>query len=566
VNTLKLYTAISRFGALNYRAKIMIVAFLGTHVPLLAIVGFYLFRTTSDMAIIWSTLGVALVATLVGTGITLFVLNQLLQPVLLTSKVLRTYRQSRAIEALPTDFTDEAGTLMADASATLNQLEQSLKTLETTDLVTGMLNRRALVNTLSTGLSTGSLGPVVVVQSLPVTRLASTYDQARADGFLHVLARRLADALGRDVPLARIDSATFAAVLPAGAETDALLPDIIARVSHDIALDGLTVAPDLMVGVAMPDTDGGDAEVVLGNAVAAAASNRVPRTFTYYSAAARDAARERFELEQELRQAIRTDAFDLHFQPVVDLGLGRVSGAEALIRWRHPDRGLVAPGLFIPAAERSGLIDDIGRWVIRAACQQVGNWQSQGLPPMKVAVNLSARQFLDGKLVGLLSESIADAGIAADRLEIELTESAAMADYEHTRRTFGQLTDLGVTIAIDDFGTGYASMSYLRKLPFDKLKIDREFVTNIDTMPQNQAICGAMVMLGEGLGLKVLAEGTERAEEVSWLNRAGCNLFQGYYFARPVPADDMAESIEDIAIAVAGLKVLERTEAVARSA
>uniref|UniRef100_UPI0015754D49 EAL domain-containing protein n=1 Tax=Sphingomonas bacterium TaxID=1895847 RepID=UPI0015754D49 len=186
--------------------------------------------------------------------------------------------------------------------------------------------------------------------------------------------------------------------------------------------------------------------------------------------------------------------------PIVDLSLGRVTGAEALIRWQHPERGMVPPLQFIGVAEQSGLIDPIGLWVMRQACRQVKDWADAGLPGMKIAVNLSARQFLDPGLIDSIREALGNAGIAANQLEIELTETAAMADAAHTSAVFGKLRDLGVRIAIDDFGTGYASMSYLRKLPFDKLKIDREFVSNVQSTRDSQAICGALVTLANGLG------------------------------------------------------------------
>ena len=573
VNTMKLYAALSGLGRLNYRAKIMSVAFLGTHVPLLAIVGFFLFRTTSDMTVIWSTLAVALVATLVGTGLTLFVLNHLLQPVLLTSKALRAYRDGRTVPDLPTGFTDEAGTLMADAQLTLTHLEASLRLLETTDATTGLPNRTEFLHQLDQSLVAGS-GEVVAVFDMPnVPLVAATFDQPKADAYVRAMASRLSEGLGRSVQLARVDAGMLAALVPAAggnfdaASLAARINDVLAGATADVSIDEINISPELVAGIAQPGQDGETADVLLANAVAAAALNKMPRSVNFHSPAARDAARERFELEQELRHAIKAEQFELHFQPVVDLERGRTTGAEALIRWRHPERGLIAPGAFIPTAEQSDLINDIGRFVIREACSQVGRWQSELMAPLKVAVNLSARQFHDPHLLGLLAESISDAHIDPSQLEIELTESAAMVDYDHTRRLFGRLNDMGLSIAIDDFGTGYASMSYLRKLPFDKLKIDREFVSNIDTSRQNQAISNAVIALGKGLGLRVLAEGAERKEEIAYLRDAGCSLFQGYYFAKPVEAAQMGETLADIDLKIAaGQAENEKASPLARSA
>ena len=553
---LSLYAAISRFGALNYRAKIMVVAFLGTHLPLLAIIGFYLFRTTADMGIIWSTLAVALIATLVGTGITLFVLNQLLQPVLLTSQALRRYAEDRQIEALPTQFTDEAGTLMADASRTLTTLEASLKALENTDLVTGLPNRRQFLEILQAGLENHEPLAVTVIHVPNLPRLAATYDQTAADDFARVLAGRLGQQMGRASALARVDNAMFAALVPVTGTSDATeladtIQSALAIVGGDVIVDSVAVKPELGVGIALAGSDGETAAALLANAVAASSACSLASPVNFHSPVARDAARKNFELEQELRHAIKEQQFTLAFQPVVDTALGRTVGAEALVRWQHPERGTIAPGLFIPTAERTGLIDQIGEYVLREACHQVGRWNDEGIDDLKVAINVSARQFLDPRLIGLLSEAITDARIDPRRLEVELTESAAMVDYDHTRRAFDQLGNMGVSVAIDDFGTGYASMSYLRKLPFDKLKIDREFISHIETLPQSQAIVDALLALSKGLGLRVLSEGVERPEEVAYLQAAGCELFQGYYFSRPVAPTAMSETLADIAMMIA---------------
>ena len=555
MNELKLYSAMSRSGRLNYRAKIMLMAFLGTHIPLLAIIAFFVLSTTNDMTVVWSTLGVALVATLVGTGITLFVLNQLLQPVLLTSKTLRTYRQSREIVPLPTHYTDEAGTLMADASRTLTRLESSLIELEYSDGVTGLPNRAKFVGMLASQLAKGTELAVLVVRLGNLSRLVATYDQSSADGFIRVLASEIETAVGPAALLARVDTDAFAFVRPV-ADTEAMTAsefaaDLLNRLTHPIGVEGIDVLPELRAGISLYPEDGADAGVLLDQSIAAAAMTEESKAVSFHSPKARDAARERFRMEQELRRAIKDDEFRLHFQPVADLRLGKAVGAEALIRWQHPEKGMIAPGLFIPAAERSGLIDEIGLWVMREACAQAGRWEAEALDPLKIAINVSARQFLDPRLIDHLAEALEDSRLSADRLEIELTETAAMVDYDHTKRTFTKLTDLGVSIAIDDFGTGYASMSYLRKLPFDKLKIDREFVSFVDTQASNQAICNAMIELAKGLKLRVLAEGTEREEEVRYLAERGCDLFQGYYFSRPVAAEAMAETLADLRIIAA---------------
>lgn len=545
LNNLGLYRALARFSSLNYRAKIILVAFLGTHVPLLAIIGFYVANTSRDAATIWGTLIVALIATLAGTGVTLFVLNGLLAPVLLTSRALRAYRSKRELIALPTEFTDEAGTLMADAGATLTQLDATLTELETIDTVSGLANRDKFLGTVDKAIAAKAPFAVAVIRVANFARLRATYDQQEADVFIRALAGRLVEAARLSPDVSRLDLVNFAVVLDASSSSEQLTA-ILNAMAEPVQVAGIDVVPEVNGGLALWPDDAETAAGLVDDAVAAAMNGIGIQLVTFHSAKARDDARERFALEQELRHGIANNEFRLNFQPIVDVGASRVVGAEALIRWHHPERGIVPPALFIPAAERSGQIDEIGMWVIREACAQVARWQPDINDPLRVAVNVSARQFMDPRLIGHLTEAIESARIAPDRLEVELTESAAMVDYDHTRITLGRLRDLGVGVAMDDFGTGYASMSYLRKLPFSKLKIDREFVSHVDTTPGLQAIANAIIALSKGLGLQVLAEGTERAEEVAYLRAHGVDLFQGYYFAKPVTAEAFAETVADI--------------------
>jgi EAL domain-containing protein (putative c-di-GMP-specific phosphodiesterase class I)/GGDEF domain-containing protein len=245
-------------------------------------------------------------------------------------------------------------------------------------------------------------------------------------------------------------------------------------------------------------------------------------------------ARAAFGLEQDLASALVENQLHMVFQPVVDLSAGRLLGAEALLRWTHPTRGEISPAEFIPIAEANGLSDRFGLWVLNAACGAAKRWQDSGLGALKMAVNLSARQLLDPDLFDKITRTLARHRLSPSMLELELTETAAMGDPDAAARLFGRLREAGVSIAIDDFGSGYSSLSYLKKLPFDKLKIDREFVTDVDSKRENQAICKALIELGRGFDLKVLAEGVETKGEVNTLRRFGCSLFQGFYFSRPL--------------------------------
>ena len=368
LQNLRLYSAISRFGKLSYRVKILVVAFLGVHIPLLGIIAFYVMHNTSDMAVVWGTLGVGLVATLIGTGITLFVLNSLLAPVLLTSQQLQRYRDTRQLMPLPTEFTDEAGTLMANSTRTLLRLDETLIQLETIDPVTGLANRDKFLSDHHQHVIAGGNGSVIVVQVSNFDRLVKTYDQASADQYLRTFATKLTDALPSAAQVTRTDQGSFAICLSelSGSEAS-IAAKLASALRKPISLESVDIMPDIRVGIALSPDDGQDAVALLDAAVVAAGMGTERNEVQFHSVRARDEQRERFALEQEMRNALKNDEFELHYQPVVDLAAGRATGAEALIRWQHPDRGMISPGLFIPAAERSGLIDQIGVWVSMAA-------------------------------------------------------------------------------------------------------------------------------------------------------------------------------------------------------
>ncbi len=548
---LRLYAFMDRFGFLTYRTKILVVAFIGSHVPLIVLALYLALRSAPDWGGFVESVGVTLLATLVGTGITLLILDHLLRPITLTARTLREYRRTRAAPALPTRHTDDVGTLMADTAETLAHLERALDAVEHLDGATGLPNRRRLVLDLGRRMATRGRLAACVIRFSNYNRLVETLDLGAAEAAARAIVERLLAAPGVEGMPYRVGGAEF--VFLAGAEDQSAVAvgewvhRVIAACTDNLTVQSLTITPQLQGAVTVFPDDAETPDELIDHAVAAVALTTDEARIGYHAPAARRAALERMRLEQELRRAISNEEFVLHFQPVVDLSVGRAVGAEALIRWRHPQRGLLPPAGFVDAAEAHGLIDPIGLWVMRKACQQISEWSAAGLGRLRIAVNLSARQFLDPNLIGHVTESLTLAGISPDRLEIELTETAAMADHAHTRAVFTRLRDLGVSIAIDDFGTGYAGMSYLRKLPFDKLKIDREFVAGVHRISDNQAICAALLALGEGLGLRVLAEGVESGEDVRYLRARGCNLYQGYYFSRPLPAAEFRDGLRRMA-------------------
>ena len=251
-------------------------------------------------------------------------------------------------------------------------------------------------------------------------------------------------------------------------------------------------------------------------------------------------------LERELRKALAHGELAVFYQPQIDARNNVIVGAEALVRWHHPERGMISPGEFVPIAEECGLIVPLGEWVLQTACTQNRVWRDLGLPPVRVAVNLSAAQFLYRDLVASVIRALETSGLDHAHLELEITEGILMRETEVTISTLRRLTELGIQIAVDDFGTGYSSMAYLKRFPVNKIKIDRAFVTDVTTDRGDAAIVGAVIGLAHGLGLTVAAEGVETVEQAAHLRARGCDELQGYYFGRPVPAGEFEQRLREI--------------------
>jgi EAL domain-containing protein (putative c-di-GMP-specific phosphodiesterase class I) len=295
------------------------------------------------------------------------------------------------------------------------------------------------------------------------------------------------------------------------------------------------------VGVATFPRDGRDGDTLLRNADTAMyrAKAHGRNTFELYSAEMNANLGERLTLESDLWHALERDEFVLHYQPKVELRTGRIVGLEALLRWRHPRRGIVSPEKFIPLAEESSLIVHIGKWVIEAACAQNKSWQDAGLPSLPIAVNMSARQLHAPQLVETVRAALDLTGLDPKCLDIELTESAVMVSAEQAIRTLTELRAIGVRISLDDFGTGYSSLSYLKRFPVTGLKIDQSFVRDLTIDPDSAAIVRAIIVVAQELSLDVTAEGVETADQVAFLKAHGCGEAQGYYFAHPAPGEEV---------------------------
>jgi len=459
--------------------------------------------------------------------------------------VLMGMRRQAVAEHLATVHCDAASvpaTPISDTPARFTAQRARSAPLETkAHPVTNLPTRWVLSEEVDADIASGC-GPRIlgVIRLADFDRLA-VFDLAAAAAAVSHLAQRLAAATRQTNLLAQIDRDCFGVWLreddlqAANAEFRA----IVYVAAQDIFDGGGILTPTIEAGAASFPDDGADAAQLLVRATAAldgpARSTR--REPGLARSASIEAAREQFVLEQDLARAIAEDQLSMVFQPVVDVSAGRMTGAEALLRWSHPTLGAIPPSRFIPIVETIGLSESYGLWVLNAACREARRWQDEGLAGLKVAVNLSARQLLDPDLHPKIERTLRRHGLSPAALELELTESAAMVDAGRTLQLFAELRAMGVSLAIDDFGTGYSSLSYLKNLPFDKLKIDREFVTDIQDRHDNRAICKALIELGRGLDLLVLAEGAETAEEVTVLQDLGCRIFQGYYFSRPLPGD-----------------------------
>jgi len=412
------------------------------------------------------------------------------------------------------------------------------------DDLTGLPNRNLLADRLSRAIERARKeGGALAVLALNLDRFKAINDslgRRAGDLVLQEVSNRLNDEVAKTNTVARLERDEFALVAEVG-NADAvpgLAQSLLTKLAPAFQIDAHEFFLSASIGIAVFPKDGDGGEALLKNASAAMRKAKINGgdAYRFYAHDMNARSLERLNMESGLRRALEKGEFVLHYQPQLNLRSGEIIGAEALVRWQSPERGLVPPNDFIPLAEETGLIVALGEWVLRTACLQNRAWQAAGLAPITMAVNLSARQFAAQDVVALASRVLQETGLDPCYLELELTESAAMADAEAFIDTAEKLKGLAINLTIDDFGTGFSSLSYLKRFALERLKIDQSFVADITFDPNSAAIALAVIALSHSLKLKTIAEGVETEAQLNFLRAHGCDEMQGYYFSRPLPA------------------------------
>jgi diguanylate cyclase (GGDEF)-like protein/PAS domain S-box-containing protein len=436
--------------------------------------------------------------------------------------------------------------------------EEEIRHLAFHDALTGLPNRLLFHDRLSLAVAQAHRSHEKLgVMFLDMDRFKVINDSLGhrvGDQLLRRVAVRVAECLREGDTLARLGGDEFILLLPAlGDASDAakIARKILDTFRRSFDVDGLELYITASIGISLYPHDGRDADTLVKNADIAMyrAKERGRDNSQLYTSELNARAIERMTLESSLRQALTREEFEVFYQPQVQISSGRLLGAEALVWWHRPDRGLVLPAEFISLAEETGLILPLGAWVLSTACRQMRDWERRwGLPGFRLAVNLSARQFLQQDLVARVGETLRESELDASRLDLEITESAAMDNPDQAIATLRRLKKLGVRISMDDFGTGYSSLASLKRFPIDALKIDKSFIADVTTDDKDAAVVRAIISLGHGMGLEVLAEGVETQEQREHLAREGCDAYQGFLFSRPIPAGEIESLLSTAAV------------------
>jgi diguanylate cyclase (GGDEF)-like protein len=416
------------------------------------------------------------------------------------------------------------------------------------DALTGLPNRTLLADRVGQAIARAHRsGGMLAVLFLDLDRFKNVNDSfghAVGDMLLTSVSARLTASRREDDTVARLGGDEFIISIPdvSGApEAEAVAARILADLAKPFTISGHQLHADGSIGIALYPRDGDTAETLMRNADTAMyhAKESGRANYQFFSAQLTERVSRRLSTETNLRRALERGEFIVHYQPLVNLATGHVDGGEALLRWPQEDQRIISPVEFIPIAEDTGLIVPLGEWVLLEACAQAQAWQAQH-PGLRVAVNLSARQFRQKNLIGMIEQVLGESRLAPSLLELELTEGMLMHNVEEAARILLRLDEIGVRLAIDDFGTGYSSLSYLKRFPIHTLKIDRSFVRDISTDPDDAAIVTAIVAMARSLNLVVTAEGVETEEQAAFLRSLTCDYAQGFHFGQPMPSTEFA--------------------------
>jgi diguanylate cyclase (GGDEF)-like protein/PAS domain S-box-containing protein len=494
-------------------------------------------------------------------------LRHALQTGELSGKVVRIMRPDgsvRHVQLQAMGSCDALGTISQIAGTIqdvteLKEAEQRIRYLAYYDGITGLPNRQFFLERLQHALAQSRRHDrQLAVLSLDLDqfkRINDTLGHSAGNELLVAVAQRLSEVVRSEDTLARPEGDLVDAIARLDGDEFSLLVTELGHY-HDAAkvarrlmeelrkpfrAAGQEVFVSASLGLALFPLDGEDADTLVKNAGAAMhfAKDQGRDNYQFYSRAMNGTALEKLAMESQLRRALERNELVLYYQPKIRPSTGQIVGLEALIRWQHPELGLVPPNQFIPLAEETGLIVQIGEWVLREACLQNQRWQQEGLPPVHVAVNIASSHFRQGGLMKSVASALKETDLAPGLLELEVTESMLMQSVETTLKTLFQLKDSGVRLAIDDFGTGYSSLAYLKRFPLDTLKIDRSFIKDLPRDAEDAAIAKAIIAMAQSLRLAVVAEGVETSEQLGFLQQHGCDLVQGFLFSRPVPSAEI---------------------------
>jgi diguanylate cyclase (GGDEF)-like protein len=441
---------------------------------------------------------------------------------------------------------------LLEALAEVRMAEEKIKDLAYHDTLTALPNRLVFTDRLALAVSQaqrqGSRLAVLFLDLDHFKVINDSLGHSLGDQLLQQVAGRLTGCLRAGDTVARLGGDEFTLLLPGvqgPAEAERVALKVLDTLREPYRLEGRELFVTASMGISLYPDDGEDADTLVRNADAAMyrAKEQGRDSHRLYAPPMNEMATERLALENALRRALANDELVLHYQPVVEIGTGRLHGVEALLRWRHPEKGLLWPSDFLALAEATGLIVPIGPWVLRTACAQARDWHAQDLRELRVAVNLSARQFQQPDLAEHVRRALRETALPPHCLELEITETNAMQNTEATLRTFAELKALGVRISIDDFGIGYSSLGTLKRLPIDTIKIDRSFIRDITTDPDDAAIVTAVIAMAHTLKLRVVAEGVDTEEQLTFLRGYGCDLMQGHLFGPAAPAEECGEGL-----------------------